>query len=63
MLTKVGEVTVTVAAPVTDPDVAEIVVVPAVLACTSPEALTVATDGFDDDHNTEAVSTVVLPSE
>lgn len=62
-LTKVGAVTVTFAVPVTKPNVAEIEVVPALLACTSPEAPAVATDVLDDDHETEVVMTILLPFE
>jgi hypothetical protein len=66
METTVAEVTVSVAEPVTEPEVAEMDVVPVLRAFTIPsvgaELLTVATDGFDDAQVTLPVRFCVLPS-
>jgi hypothetical protein len=64
--TTVADVTVNVAEPVTEPDVAEMDVVPVLRAFTIPsvgaELLTVATDVFDDAQVTLPVRFCVLPS-
>ena len=55
--------TVSVVLPVTDPEVAEIVVVPPATPVARPDALTVATAGADDAQVTCSVRFCVLPSE
>src|SRR5262245_15474196 len=55
--------TVSVVLPLTDPEVAEIVVVPPATPVASPDALTVATDGVDEAQVTCAVRSCVVPSE
>ena len=66
METTVADVTVRVAEPVTEPEVAVMDVVPALMAFTIPnvgaELLTVATDVFDDAQVAFPVKFCVLPS-
>ena len=59
--TRTGVVTVTLAEPLTVPDVALILAVPSRLPITNP-ALTGATVGEEDVHVAEVVRSCVLPS-
>jgi hypothetical protein len=58
----VPEVTIRVAAPLVDPDVAVTVAFPVVAAVARPELLTAMTLEFDDTHVLVAVRFWVLPS-
>jgi hypothetical protein len=58
----VGTVTVRFAAPVVFPDAAVIATLPPLTPEAKPVELTVASDVFDDDQVTEAVTFAVLPS-
>ena len=57
-----GLVTVNVVVPVTDPEEAEIVVVPIVSAVARPEVVMDATEVLDDSQFAEAVRSLELPS-
>ncbi|HVN92110.1 MAG TPA: hypothetical protein VMT38_00365 [Terracidiphilus sp.] len=57
-----GEVTVSVVDPVTPLSVAVIVVLPALAPAAKPEALTIATDCFDEAQVTEDERSAVDPS-
>lgn len=59
--TSVAALTVREALPVTPPEVALMVVLPAPTAVAKPETLIAATPGVEDDHVSE-VSNCVLPS-
>jgi len=58
----VSSLTVRLAFPLTAPDVAVIVVVPAPAPVARPLALTVATEGFDDDQVAEFEMFATVPS-
>ena len=58
-----GEVTVSVVEPCMAPEVAAIVVLPAIKLLASPTALIVATLGDDELHTTDPVRFCILPSE
>jgi hypothetical protein len=60
--TKLGEITVKVVEPLTDPEVARILVVPADKAVASPTALMEAIDGAEELHTEVAVRSAVVPS-
>ena len=62
-LSSCGVFTDRVALPATAPEVAFMVVLPLAIAFASPVPLIVATDCFDEVHETELVMTAVLPSE
>jgi hypothetical protein len=57
-----GEATVRTLDPVTDPDVAMMLVVPAVKPTAKPAALTVPILGADEPHATEALRSLVVLS-
>jgi hypothetical protein len=58
----VGAVMVRVADPLTDPELAVIVAVPAAIAVANPELLMLPIDGADDSQTAVAVRSMVLPS-
>jgi hypothetical protein len=60
---RVAALTVKVVLPVTVPDAALIVVLPALADVATPPAAIVATAVFDDDHVAVVVRFRVLPSE
>ena len=60
---RIADVTVSVVFPEILPDVAVMVVEPALTAVASPEALIVAFAASDELHVTDAVMSCVLPSE
>ena len=61
METSAGAVTVSVAVPEIEPEVALIPALPIATPCASPDPLTVATDSADVLHATEAVRFFVAP--
>src|SRR5208283_765047 len=63
MDTSAGCVTVRTVLPVTPADIAEMVLVPAATPVATPEEVTVAAEGVEDDQVAVAVRTLALPPE